>query len=163
MTFEFWPAMAAGTIGGALMTLMRVLMRRVGIDLRLDIPHLWGTMLKAHGQPGQVIGLLIHLIGSGAIGLIYAWAFDLLGSTSHLWLWGLLGGFVHWFIAGLFMGMLPLMHVEIPSRVPPPGIFVRNFGAPDVPVFVIGHIMYGVVVSVLYAFFHSGGGIDAAL
>ncbi|MGD9890209.1 MAG: hypothetical protein AB7R89_01790 [Dehalococcoidia bacterium] len=158
MVFEFWPAAAAGAIGGALMTLMRMLMRAAGIDLKADIPNLWGTMLKVHGPTGRLLGLLIHLVGSAAIGLVYAWAFSLLHIDADLWFWGLLGGAIHWWIAGIFMGVLPAIHPEMPDGQHAPGFFLWRYRGPDVPVFLIGHLMYGAAVGVLYGLFHANGG-----
>jgi hypothetical protein len=162
MVFEFWPALLAGIIGGAVMAGMRMVAQVAGIDLKMDMPRTWGSMLRDHGGPGRLLGMAVHLIVSGAIALIYAWVFDWIGADDDLWLWGLLGGTIHWVIAGFFVAMMPAMHPEIPERRPAPGAFVKNFGAPDVPAFLMGHLLYGVVVGILYAYFHSAGGTDIA-
>ncbi len=162
MSFEFWPAVFAGIIGGLVMYGMRLTMKTAGIDLKMDMMRMRGTMVNVHGGAGRAVGMLIHLGGSGLIAVIYAWLFDLLGARDHLWLWGLLGGAIHWVFAGLFLAMVPAMHPEIPERRPVPGAFARNFGVPDVPGFLMGHVLYGVVVGILYASFHTGGGWNAA-
>jgi membrane-bound metal-dependent hydrolase YbcI (DUF457 family) len=105
---------------------------------------------------------MIHLIASGLIALIYALIFDLLGIGDNLWFWGLVGGAVHWIIGGMFLAMVPAMHPEIPEERPAPGPFAKNFGVPDVPAFLMGHLLYGLVVGILYAIFHSGSGTGVA-
>ncbi len=162
MAFEFWPAMVAGMLGGALMTIMRTLLRMAGVTLRLEVPRLWSTMVGVHGTAGQVVGLAIHIVGSGLLALFFARAFALGGVSDQLWLWGVLGGSILWAIAGLFMGIVPVMHPEIPVRLPAPGYFVANCGVPDVVTFLVGHLIYGVVVGVVYALFHSAGGLHVA-
>ncbi len=164
MEFEFWPAVLAGVIGGAVMFGTRLMMKKVvGVDLKMDITRIWGTMLGVHATAGRVLGLIIHLLVSAAIALAYAWGFAyIFGVRDNLWLWGLIGGVIHWIIAGLFLAMVPVMHPEIPERRPAPGAFAKNFGVPDVPGFLMGHLLYGVVVGMLYASFHTGGGWNAA-
>ncbi len=114
-----------------------------------------------HGGLGLQLskkGFLFHLIVSGAIALIYAWAFNLLGLRDNLWLWGLLGGAIHYVLAGMFLVMVPAMHPEIPEQRPVPGAFARNFGVPDVPAFLMGHLIYGLVVGIAYAYLHGNAG-----
>lgn len=155
--------MIAGIVGGALMVVMRSIMRKAGLELPMDISRVWSSMLKLHGTPGWLIGLVIHLLGSAGIALIYAWAFNVLGMSDRLWVWGLFGGVIHWLIAGLFFGLLPALHPEIPKHQPAPGAFLHHFGVPSVPVFFVGHVMYGIVVSVLYGMLHPDAGISVVL
>lgn len=163
MDFEWWPAFAAGVIGGAVMYGTRVVMKSaVGVDLKMDMARMWGTMLHVHGTTSRALGLLVHVVASGLIAVIYAWGFDLLGADDNLWLWGLLGAVIHWVIAGMFLTVVPAMHPEIPEERPAPGPFAKNFGIPDVPAFLMGHLLYGIVVGILYAYWHSPGGWDVA-
>lgn len=162
MDIEYLPALIAGLVGGAVMFAMRLMMKAAGVDLKMDVARMWGTMMKIHGTAGLMVGLLIHLVVSALIALIYVWAFKLLGADDLYVLWGLLGGAIHWVIAGVFLAMVPAMHPEMPERVTPPGAFAKNFGAPDVPIFLVGHLLYGAVVAVLYAYLHTNGGSDIA-
>ncbi len=162
MPIEFWPAMIAGIIAGAVMVLMSMMMKAIGVPLDMSITRMWGTMLKRHGAVMQVAGWLIHLVASTVIALVYAWGFDLLGIDDNLWIWGLIGGMVHWVLAGLFMTMVPPMHPEIPERRPAPGSFAVNFGAVDVMGFVMSHLVYGLRVGILYGYWHSADGWSVA-
>lgn len=157
MEFEFWPAVFAGIIGGMIMAMTRMIMRAAGVDLKMHVPRIWGTMMKIYGTPGRVLGMMIHLLVSAVIALIYAWAFDLIGASGNLWLWGLLGGAIHWVLAGMFVAMMPPMHPEIPERLPAPGAFAKNFGTSDILGFLMGHLLYGISVGILYAYFSGGG------
>ncbi len=65
-------------------------------------------------------------------------------------------------IVGMFMGMLPAMHPEIPENQPAPGLFVKNFGMPDAPGFLMGHLLYGLTFGILYGLVHSMGGVGIA-
>ncbi len=162
MDVEYLPALIAGLVGGAVMFAMRLMIKMAGVDLKMDVARMWGTMMSIHGTAGKMVGLVVHLVASALIGLIYAWAFDLLGAADWYVLWGLLGGAIHWVIAGVFLAMVPAMHPEMPERITPPGAFAKNFGKPDVPVFLMGHLLYGVIVAVLYAYLHTNGGLDIA-
>jgi hypothetical protein len=164
MEFQLWPALAAGVIGGALMAGTRMLMKNVaGVDLRMDMPAMLGTMVGGDGTPARMTGMAMHLVLSALIGAVYAWGFAALFNVrDNLWLWGLLGGAVHWAIAGLVIGMMPAMHPEVPGRLPAPGPFAKNLGMPDVPAFLMGHLLYGVAVGIVYALLHPAGGADVA-
>lgn len=50
------------------------------------------------------------------------------------------------------------MHPETSGGQRVPGFFMRRYGAPDVSVFFIGHLLYGAVVGVVYGLFHTNGG-----
>ncbi len=162
MKVAFWPAMVAGAIAGVIMFSMRVLMKMAGVNIHMDMMSLWGSMLTVHGTGGVAVGLVFHLLGSAVIGLIYAWVFDLIDMGDRLWLWGLLGGAIHWVLAGFFMAILPAIHVEIPEQQPAPGLFIANFGMTDVATFLMGHLLYGLAVGILYASLHEDGGMSVA-
>lgn len=119
-------------------------------------------MMKVHGTARRLFGTAFHLIVSGLIGRIHAWGFQLVSVQDNLWLWGLLRGAIHWVLARLFLIMVPVMHPEIPEERGAPGAFAKNCGTNDVDGFFMGHLVYGVTVGVLSAWFHSGGGIDRA-
>lgn len=159
MPFEPFAALIAGLIAGVVMELPAMSMKMMRVDMQMDINRTWGSMFGVHGGAGRGLGFLVHLALSALVGLIYAWGFPaMFNASDNLWLWGLLGGLIHWFIAGLFMGMLPAMHPEIPERQPAPGLFVKNFGMPDMPGFLMGHLLYGLTFGIAYAYLHSQGG-----
>lgn len=151
MPLVLGPAFAAGVVGGVVMTTMLLMVKVANVGLQMDMHRTWGAMLRMYGTSGWLVGLMMHLVLSGIVGILYALGFAILGVSDNLWLWGLVGGFIHWAIAGMFMGMLNAMHPEIPEREPDPGAFAMKFGMPDVPAFLIDHLAYGVVFGVVYA------------
>jgi hypothetical protein len=160
--FEFFPAFAAGLVGGLVMSALSMGMKAMGAPLAMDIHRIWGTMVKMQGTGAIVAGFIIHLIVSGIVGLIYAAFFDWLGLDNNLWLWGLLGGVVHWVIGGLFLAMLPAVHPDIPGREPEPGPFASRFGRMAIGAFMMAHLVYGLLFGILYGFWHSAGGSEIA-
>jgi uncharacterized membrane protein YagU involved in acid resistance len=152
MEFQFWPAVFAGLVGGLVMSMLDWMMKPMG--MRMDPHHMWGTMMKLRGGAGYTMGLVVHLVLSAAIALLYALFFDIVGAEQNLWAWGLLGGVIHWAIAGgMVMPMVPAMHPEIPEREPAPGMFVKNYGGLDAMGFLMSHLLYGLVVGIIYALF----------
>ncbi len=158
MPVEIWPAVIAGIVAGIIMVLMSKVMKAAGAPLDMDVVRMWGTMLKLHGGAMRVVGWVIHLVASAAIALLYAWGFDLLGVDDNLWLWGLFGGVIHWVLGGLFLILVPPMHPEIPEQRPAPGAFASHFGAVDVAGFLMSHLVYGLLVGILYGYLYSTGG-----
>ena len=162
MSFELWPAVVAGTAAGLAMLLFRAVLRLLGVDLKLSMPRMWGTMIKAHGVVGRVAGVAIHLLASAAIGVFYAWVMARAGAADMLWLWGVFGGALHWIAAGLFMIVVPPLHPEVPERLPAPGPFLVNYGQTDMVALLAGHLLYGVLTAVIYAYLHTDGGAAVA-
>jgi hypothetical protein len=156
------PVAAAGLIGGAFMLAVTPVIAALGVDLRMDLLLMWGTIFRLGGLAARVAGLATHAAMSVGIALVYAVGFQQLGVRDGLWFWGLLGGFVHWVLGGLFLTVVPPMHPEIPERHAEPGPFASNFGRADVSVFLTGHLGFGLAFGVGYALLHPAGGAPAA-
>ena len=162
MAFALIPAAVAGLVGGIVMAGARMAVRAGGADLKMDVTLMWASMLRMRGTRGRLVGMAIHLVMSVLIAFLYAWGFQLLGITDNAWVWGVLGGVLHWVLAGLFLAMVPPIHPEVPERRPAPGMFVSNFGSSDVAAFLVGHLLYGLVSGVTYAWLHPAAGLPAA-
>lgn len=156
MEFSFWAASIAGIIGGVLKAASRFILKKViGLDFKLDLMDMWGTMVGLHGIVGRVAGNIVHLIASVGFAVMYAMIFDLLEARDKIWLWGLAGGFIHWIIGGFFMSILPMIHKEIPEKRQKPGAFVKNYGVPDIAAFLTGHLIYGISFGIAYDYYHA--------
>jgi hypothetical protein len=161
LQFDFWPAVAAGIFGGVMMEMATVVPRVAGLDVKLDLHLMWGSMMRLRNPAAGLAGTAFHLLISAAIGLVYAagvrFVFDV---NNNLWAWGLLGGVIHWVIGGLFIGaVLPLMDPDISKGLSrAPGWLVTKFGSRDFLAFFVGHLLYGLTFGILYPYFASGDG-----
>lgn len=163
MEFEFWPAVFAGLAGGLLMSIAMAMMRTAGLTA-MNMGLIEGSMFTARRAPALVIGELMHLVVMSAlvIGSLYALLFDWLGTDQgDAWWVGLLLGVVHTLIGGVAMIGVPKVHPRMAQEPGPstpddvvvraPGAFGRNYG-PLTPVgFWTVHLMYGLVVGLVYA------------
>jgi hypothetical protein len=165
MDFQFWPAVLAGLAGGVVMTAMMTMMRKAG-KTEMDMALLQGTMFTGDSAKARPIGLMMHLVVMSALvfGSIYALLFAWLdvGSGSAWWT-GALIGLVHGLVAGVVMAMMPAVHPRMtatatagsPSgpavELKPPGPFAKNYGAATPPGVVMAHVIYGLVVGLVYA------------
>jgi len=129
--------------------------RAAGItDLNLGI--LWGSIFTQNTSSGTwVLGSIIHLIVSGLIALIYAAVFEAIRGSN--WFTGLIGGAVHAVIGGLLLSALPAIHPAIPDVIRDPGAFAINYGFATAALFVIGHLIYGIIVGGMYTPVHTHG------
>ena len=148
MELDFWAAVAAGIAAGVAMSAIAVGMKPLGLEL--DPHQMWATMLRAHGAAGYFLGVVVHLVLSGVVGLVYAVGFEVVGAERSLWAWGLLGGAIHWLVAGLVMGLIPAVRPDVAEPRRAPGPFLKNFGMPDVPAFLADHLVYGLVFGIAY-------------
>jgi hypothetical protein len=129
--------------------------------VRQDIFAEGGAILRARGRGRRFVGYLGHAVFSAVIAGLYAAFFTAIRAEDHLVRWGLLGGLVHFAIGGLVVGTFRHLHPEMPEHVQPPGVFYRHYGRRDVLTFLVGHLLFGAVVGVLYAFLHPSAGLAA--
>ena len=160
MGLELWPALLAGALGGLVMEIARWLPAAFGRGIRLDFLQTWGSLLGAAGSATRAVGLAFHLVLSASVGLLYAGAIDVLGAHDSLWAWGLAVAAVHLSIAGFVVAWIPVVHGHRPAVRLEAGLFASRLGKRDVAAFVLTHFLYGVVVGVMYALIHSGGGLE---
>ncbi len=102
----------------------------------------------------RAVGMVIHLMMGLILAVVYAalWSAGL-GGVSILW--GAVFGAAHWLVAGLMMGGMGMMHAGVKAgTVDAPGVYMTNNGG--MMAFMgglIGHIIYGVIVALVYSFF----------
>jgi hypothetical protein len=143
-------AFIAGLAGGAVMTLAMLLARETGLTT-MDIEKKLGSMITGDlSRSAWQIGLAIHFVVSGLLALIYAFAFERLTHKAG-WVFGAAFGLVHAIISGFVMGALGEIHPLMrDGLLRAPGLFASNFGSATVALFVVGHVVYGAVVGLLY-------------
>jgi len=74
---------------------------------------------------------------------------------SPTWVNGLIFGGVHWLVAGLVMGMIPMLHIVIKrGEVQAQGLWMtNNCGMLGFVGGLIGHLVFGLVVVLVYNLF----------
>jgi hypothetical protein len=139
---------SVGVTAGTLVTIFWILARTLGIT-SLDLEALLGSWLtRRTGPETWLLGLLIHLVGSGGIGSLYAAVFR--GVRRAGWHTGAVLGIVHWLAAGAAIGWLADRHPLVPYVFAPPGPFALEVGNGTFGCFFLMHFLYGTVVGTLY-------------
>ena len=152
MDYSFGAAIVAGVVGTVVMTALLymglVMMPR---QMTMNLLYMLGTMMTGNKVMAYGIGAMMHGVMGIAFGLIHIAVFQAFG-LSAVAAWGLLFGFVHYLIVGMGMGMMGTMHPLMRNgQMPAPGLYVRNFPAMTVMGFLMLHLVYGLVVALLYA------------
>lgn len=143
-------AFLAGVVGGAVMSALMFL-GRAGLGLDVDLEMLMGTVFLERGAAAWLLGLGMHLMMSGLIGVGYALAFERVTQKASAGI-GAAFSVVHMLVAGPVMGgVVPLVHRLVPEQMPGPGYFLAHHGAAGVATFVVLHLVFGAVVGALYA------------
>ncbi len=148
-------AVVAGVAGTAVMTaIMYMGLAMMPRQMPMNILHMMGTMMSRSTMPIYLMGLMIHF----GIGIMFALAhtglYSVFDLESTLVAWGLLFGAVHWVIAGMGMGMIGTMHPRMRTgEVTAPGFFVTNFPQMTVMGFFMLHLVYGLVLGLVYEAF----------
>jgi hypothetical protein len=144
-------AVIAGIVGTIVISMMMALSPKMGMP-KMDIVGMLSTMFDEDGN--RTLGWIIHLM----MGIIFAIAYAILwtiGIGSPTVLWGLAFGAIHWLFAGVAMGVMPMPHTGIrEGTVQPPGNFMLNQGG--MLAFMgglMGHMLFGLVVALVYRVF----------
>lgn len=144
-------AIVAGLIGTAVITIVMNMAPQMGMP-KMDIVGMLGSMFSPEGN--RMLGLAMHLMMGIVFAIIYALLWNAGLGTVGL-LWGALFGAGHWIVAGAMMGGMSMMHAGVKAgAVEAPGVFMVNNGG--VMAFMgglIGHIIFGLVVALVYGLF----------
>ncbi len=143
-------AIVAGLVGTVAISAVMAMAPMMGMP-KMDIVDMLSTMF---GKPNRLMGWMMHFMMGVIFALIYSFLWSV-GVGSATWVNGLIFGGVHWLVAGMAMGMIPMMHVGIKSgEVKAPGLWMTNNGG--MMAFVagsIGHLVFGLVVVLIYNLF----------
>ena len=143
-------AIVAGFVGTVVISMVMAAAPMMGMP-KMDIVGMLGSMF---GKLNRPLGWMMHLMMGVVFALIYAllWSW---GMGSATWLYGLVFGAVHWLVAGMGMGMIPIMHAGIKSgKVKAPGLWMtNNGGAKAFMGGLVGHMVFGLAVALVYAVF----------
>ena len=150
-------AIVAGLVGTAAMSLLMVMGPKMGLP-KMAIWEMLGSMFDSHGN--NTLGWMAHFMMGAVFALIYAalWSAGLGAPTL---IGGILFGAVHFVIVGLMtlaparsagVGGIPVMHAGIKAgTVQAPGVLMLNGGIMGLMGGLVGHILYGLVVALVYA------------
>lgn len=143
-------AIVAGLVSTVVITLIMAMAPKMGMP-KMDMVGMLGSMF---GGENRTLGLVIHLMMGTLFALLYAYLWSV-GIGSPGVGSGAVFGIVHWLIVGLVMGGMPMMHAGIKSgAVQAPGVYMtKNGGAMGFMGGLIGHIVFGIVVALVYAAF----------
>lgn len=171
--FDVLAALVAGLAATVVMTLMMTMAGRAGMTDMPSMPLVAGSMVSGDRQTATMIGTVMHYIVMGAVafGLGYAALFTALDEDA--WWLGALIGLGHGLLVGVMaMPMMPAMHPRMSEspgaqdatgdsgavgtdpqgqvRLTAPGVLGKNWGAMTPVGMLMGHVVYGLLVALIY-------------
>ncbi len=154
MVWDTGAAIEAGLVATAVMTaLLYMGIALMPRQMTMNLLYMLGTMMapNSRGAVPYVIGAMIHTVNGIGLGLAHAGVIKGFDLDSNLAAWGLLFGFVHYLVVGMAMGMVGMMHPLMRrGEMQAPGLFVKNHPTMTIMGFLMLHLVFGVVVAVLY-------------
>jgi uncharacterized membrane protein YagU involved in acid resistance len=163
---EFLPALVAGLAATIVMSAMMTAAAKMGLTKMPPMHLILGSMMTADSDQARRLGMMLHYIVMGTVvfGLAYAALFTAFDSASAVT--GIVIGAVHGLIlGGVAMPMMPAMHPRMsaaPGDVPvltehmgevaltTPGFFGIRWGGMTPVGILVGHVVYGLVVALIY-------------
>ncbi len=173
--FELVAALVGGFVGTVAMTAMMMASKKAGMSDMPPMPLVVGSMMSGDRKKAMAIGGMIHIIVMGTIvfGIAYGLLFDAFDNDT--WWVGALIGAAHGVLVGaVFMPMMPSMHPRMSKskelvgtgarggsqteavdangdvQLAAPGMMGANWGGMTPVGLVMGHVVYGVVLALLY-------------
>ncbi len=163
MEFEILPAILAGMAGGIAMSAMMRIAKAAGLT-EMDMALIEGAMFTDDRNKAKGIGAFVHVVMMSGmlIGSIYAQLFSVLAvAPGDAWWVGAAFGVAHGVIAGVGFAMIPAIHPRMGRtaaahgphhlHLQPLGPFGKNYGAMTPAGVVMAHVIYGLVVGLVYA------------
>ncbi|MCP4420668.1 MAG: hypothetical protein GY805_29015 [Chloroflexi bacterium] len=151
MEFSILGAIVAGVVGTIVMTMVMVMAPKMGMP-KMDIVGMLGSMFSAEGN--RMMGMGIHFMMGVVFAIIYALLWNAEIGAVNL-LWGLVFGVGHWLISGAMMGGMGMMHAGVKAgTMKAPGPYMTNNGGMmSFMGGLVGHIIFGLVVALVYGAF----------
>lgn len=143
-------AAKAGVLGALVMEGWAFVAYQSGLS-RLSMSRYEGSMVtgRTSGLSSKLTGIGAHLLLSTLIALPYAAALE--RSRSRTPALGAQLGVLHWLIASVALPSLDALNPTVrEGRTPPLKTFARGYGQGSIFMFLVGHLLYGVVVGAAY-------------
>lgn len=144
-------ALWAGVLGGLAMTFLMTLGRMMGM-VEANMAMYQGCIItrKDGGAGTWMAGLMMHLVLSVLIAVLYAFAFEEIWGRASWWL-GAINAVVHWILGGMVLPMMDRMNPCVKDgRIKGFGAYGKSYGGMMVAGFLMGHLVYGAIVGVIY-------------
>lgn len=138
----------AGLVGTAIITMLMYAGPVMGMP-RMDIAQLLGSMALPPGSSAFALGMMVHFVMGVVFVVIYAAIWNAIGINVTWWS-GLIFGAVHTAVAFAGMGMIMPMHRQVKA-----GSLASPLagGAKGMMGMLMGHLVFGLVVALVYGAF----------
>lgn len=143
-------AIVWGVVATMAFTLFSMMGKAMGMT-RMDLLDLLGSMFTTPGSStSRSIGATMHHMNGALLAIAWAYGVALLNLPAN-WLTAMEWGMVLWLLALLMMTTVGSVHPAIKRREQEdPGPAAMNFGKMTPLGSLIGHLVYGLVLGVLY-------------
>lgn len=143
-------AIVWGIVATVAFTLFTMMGKAVGMT-NMDLLDLLGSVFAKPGtERSRITGAIIHHLNGALLAVAWAYGVLLMGWTAD-WSSGLLWGVVLWALALLMMSSIGAVHPAIRrGEQADPGPAATNFGKLTPLGSLFGHIVYGVLLGLLY-------------
>jgi len=120
-------------------------------QMTMNLLYMLGSMMTPNRATAYMVGAMMHTVNGILFALAHTGIYRVFELESDLALWGLLFGLVHWAIVGVGLGMIGMIHPLMKrGEMQAPGMFAKNLPAMTVMGFLMLHLVFGLLVGVLY-------------
>lgn len=150
-------ALLWGLFATGVLTLVMAASQGLGWS-RISFPFMIGSVFTTRRPRAMALGFTLHILFGCVFALLYVAMFERWQHASW-WFGGLLGCYHGLFILVAVMPVLPVLHPHMASRqhgptptrqLEPPGFLALNYGRSTPVVTLLAHVIYGMLLGVLY-------------
>lgn len=147
---QWLSAIVWGVVATMAFTLFSMMGKKMGMT-SMDLLDLLGsTMVQPDTSASRGIGAVIHHMNGALLAVAWAYGVALIGWQAN-WVTALIWGFILWALALLMMSTIGAVHPAIRrGEQEDPGPAAVNFGKMTPMGSLMGHLVYGLVLGLLY-------------
>lgn len=147
---SWWGAIVWGMVATIAFTLFSMMGKKMGMS-RMDLLDLLGSMFMEPGTgASRGVGMVMHLMNGALLAIAWAYGVSLLNLPAN-WLTAMGWGVVLWLLALMMMTTMGSVHPAVKKgKQEDPGSAATNFGKKTPMASLMGHLVYGLVLGLLY-------------
>jgi hypothetical protein len=147
---SWWGAIVWGMVATIAFALFSMMGKKMGMT-RMDLLDLLGSMFVEPGTgTSKRLGLIMHLMNGALLAIAWAYGAALLNLPAN-WVTAMGWGVVLWLLALMMMTTMGSVHPAIKHGTQEdPGPAATNFGKKTPMGSLMGHLVYGLVLGLLY-------------
>lgn len=142
-----WSVFAAGVMAGLVMGLVAMVLNKIKFTT-LDLTKYFGALLTGYiaGYTNFIAGFVLHIVASGIFANLYVFILQLFVLPFGMQTACIIG-IAHTIFSGMMLPVFDRLNPAVAyNTMRPMGCFASNYGTTATITFIVGHMLYAILV-----------------